>query len=96
MRDGADFCNEEKYQNDMMPDFFRPTRLTLILSRRRLVKRKCPKWLVPICISNPSSVLKWGQVITPALFRRTSIRSSLALISYAHFLTEARLDRSHL
>ena len=29
------------------------------------VSKKCPRWLVPICISNPSSVFNSGHAITP-------------------------------
>ena len=40
------------------------------------MRRKGPRWLVPICISNPSSVRVRGQAITPALFTRMWIFSS--------------------
>src|SRR3546814_20930571 len=38
----------------------------------RLTRTKCPKWLVPNCVSNPSSVLPKGQAMTPALAITTS------------------------
>ena len=62
----------------------------------KLVRRKWPKWLVPICISNPSSVLVSGQVITPALLIRMSIFSKELLSCSEHSLTLFRLARSHL
>lgn len=39
-------------------DFFRR-------SSRQCVKRKCPKWFTPNCISKPSSVFHFGQLMTP-------------------------------
>ena len=38
----------------------------------RLVSAKWPRWLVPICISNPSAVRCSGTFITPALLISTS------------------------
>ena len=35
-----------------------------------------PKWLTPICISNPSSVSAYGHHMTPALLMRISNRDS--------------------
>ena len=49
--------------------------VSLILDKSRFVRRKCPKWLVPICISNPSLVLLSFLLATPALFTRMSMRS---------------------
>lgn len=40
---------------------------------RSRVSSKCPKWFVPICISNPSCVRSNGVNITPALFISTWI-----------------------
>ena len=37
----------------------------LMRSRRRLVRRKWPRWLTPNCISKPSSVDCLGHIITP-------------------------------
>jgi hypothetical protein len=34
------------------------------------VSKKWPKWLIPICVSNPSSVVPLGVFITPALLTR--------------------------
>lgn len=34
-------------------------------SRRQLVRRKCPRWLTPNCISKPSSVVHLGHIMTP-------------------------------
>jgi hypothetical protein len=34
------------------------------------VRRKCPRWLVPNCISNPSSVRQFGHIMTPALLTK--------------------------
>ena len=36
------------------------------------VSAKCPKWLVPFWAYNPFFVRKYGVVIIPALFKRTS------------------------
>ena len=33
------------------------------------VSRKWPKWLVPICISKPSSVFSSGQAIMPIFYK---------------------------
>mmetsp|Transcript_9219 Transcript_9219/g.23112 ORF Transcript_9219/g.23112 Transcript_9219/m.23112 type:complete len:266 (-) Transcript_9219:106-903(-) len=38
---------------------------------RRPVSAKWPRWLVPSCISNPSSVSMYGQFMTPALLSST-------------------------
>src|SRR5664279_2215936 len=39
------------------------------------VHAKCPRWLVPICSSNPSAVVRLGGAMMPALFTKMSIRS---------------------
>ena len=43
------------------------------VSSSRVVNTKCPRWLVPNCISNPSVVRANGHAITPALLIRRSI-----------------------
>lgn len=42
------------------------------------VENGLPKWLTPICISKPSTVLPYGHTITPALLMRTSSLGSPA------------------
>jgi len=63
-------------------------------SRRRFVRRKWPKWLVPICISNPSLVSYFVAVcITPALFTKISNLLYFDLNSFTNNLTELRSER---
>lgn len=63
------------------------------LGKSSSVRRACPKWLVPICISKPSSVRPSGQHITPALFTRMLILRSLAKILKTNSLTDLSWDR---
>lgn len=63
------------------------------LGKSNSVRRECPKWLVPICVSKPSSVRPSGQHITPALFTRMLMLLSLAKIRKANSLTEFSCDR---
>ena len=42
--------------------------------RRRFTSRKCPRWFVPNCVSNPSAVRPSGVAMTPALAMITSRR----------------------
>ena len=42
---------------------------------RCAVNAQCPRWSTPSCISNPSTVVRCGIAITPALFTRRSTRS---------------------
>lgn len=37
----------------------------LSFPRRRLIKRKCPRWLTASCVSYPSSVSHLGHIMTP-------------------------------
>ena len=51
------------------------TRLPSVFSstgRSLPVNAKCPRWLVPNCSSNPSLVLDFGGIMTPALLIRMS------------------------
>jgi hypothetical protein len=45
----------------------RPSVRPSIVSIRRPVSAKWPRWLVPNCSSNPSAVWRRGVAITPAL-----------------------------
>lgn len=68
--------------------------LSMILGNSNNVKRNGPRWLVPNCVSNPSTVLPWGVIITPALLISKSILRSVSRRCLAHFLTDWRLERS--
>ena len=48
------------------------------IGTNRLVKRKCPTWLVPNCISKPSTVRSSGVYITPALLISRCNRSCVS------------------
>lgn len=63
---------------------------------RSLVKRACPMWFVPNCISYPSSVVSAGVAIIPALFMRMSSRVEDASTSTAALLMDAKEARSNL
>lgn len=59
------------------------------------VRAKWPKWFMPICFSNPSSVVSlFGIAITPALFTKILISYVVAINSSAHFRTLSKLFRS--
>ncbi len=68
--------------------------MLLIISNNSPVSAKWPKWLVPICPSRPSFVLKYGVAIIPELLSSTSNRSYLLLKSSENLRTEAKLVRS--
>src|SRR3954453_16271768 len=53
------------------PDDTVTTRSPMCCSSR-LVRAKCPRWLVPNCSSKPSAVLPCGTAMIPALLIRTS------------------------
>lgn len=63
---------------------------------RRLKRRKWPRWLVPNCISKPSTVVLpgLGMAMTPALQMRIANSFSFFRNSCALFRTEAREERS--
>ncbi len=60
----------------------------LILSSRRLVRRKGPRWLTPRVDSNPFSVVVRDLLINPALLTRMLIWGS----SWQIFSANARMD----
>jgi hypothetical protein len=61
---------------------------------RCAVRAQCPRWSTPNCISNPSTVVRCGIAITPALFTRRSTRSCAARIVDAAADTTERSPRS--
>ena len=61
---------------------------------RCAVNAQCPRWSTPSCISKPSTVVRSGIAITPALFTSRSTRSCAARICCAASATTARLPRS--
>ncbi len=63
----------------------------VIRSSSSPVSAKWPRWFVPICISKPSTVARFGTAITPALF--TSTATSPSMLS-AKPRTEDRSARS--
>ena len=65
-----------------------------IIGIRPAVNAKCPRWLVPNCISNPSAVLPSGVIMTPALLIRRSIRRPTSTMSDAVPLMLDRHARS--
>lgn len=69
--------------------------LLMIRGRRSKVKRKWAKWLVPNCVSNPSSVSPLGHIITPALFMSMFIWGSVSRIRWANSRTDFKELRSH-
>ena len=60
----------------------------------RPVKAKCPRWLVPNCISKPSVVTRAGMAMTPALLTRMSNPSWLLRNAFAKVRMESRSARS--
>src|SRR5919201_3751914 len=58
------------------------------------VRAKCPRWLVPRCSSNPSSVRRRGAAITPALLMRRSSPSWARVKPSANVRTDDRRARS--
>lgn len=54
----------------------------------------CPKWLEPMCVSKPSSVLPWGHIMTPALHTSMLTGSCRDVTRSTNSLTLLRLQRS--
>ena len=61
---------------------------------RCAVNAQWPRWSTPSCISNPSTVVRCGIAITPALFMRMSTRSWPASTLSAAAATDERSPRS--
>ncbi len=80
----------------MRPDRWAPeetvTTRRVMAGRRRLVRAKWPRWLVPNCSSKPSAVRDSGGIITPALLMSRS--TGCPAQSRAKARTESRLARS--
>src|ERR1700730_75894 len=68
------------------------TTRSVIFGSSKLVSAKWPRWLVPIWLSNPSTVCACGTAMMPALFTSTSAPS----IPSAKARTDARSCRSSL
>src|ERR1700736_3416140 len=68
------------------------TTRSVVFGSSKLVSAKWPRWLVPISLSNPSTVCACGTAMMPALFTRTSAPS----IPSAKARTDARSCRSSL
>ena len=65
-----------------------------IRSRRRVVRRNGPRWLMPKVASKPSFVSVRSERMSPALLTSTSIRSQRSSRSAAPRRTESRSARS--
>src|SRR5882762_2055802 len=65
-----------------------------ICSSSSPVRAKCPRWLVPSCSSNPSTVVCFGGNITPALLTSRSILGCRARSSAAAARTDSKQVRS--
>src|SRR6476646_7230213 len=64
------------------------------IGTNRLVRRKCPMWLVPNCISKPSTVRSGGVYITPALLISRCSRSCVSEYHRAHAVERREVERT--
>lgn len=68
--------------------------LNFCLPNNKLVSKKCPKWLLCIWYSNPSSVNFFSIIAQPALLIKISRRGSLFRTSAANLRTDFSEARS--